>query len=326
VGCSWLAASGQLVRPLGTDRPLVSVVIPMFQAASWIRETLATVSDQTYPQIEIIVVDDGSTDGGAEIVTEFAAGSENPVRLIRTTNRGVAAARNTGIEESTGTFVALLDADDLWQPEKLELQVANLNRSSAPMCTCGFEFFDDRTGRRTGVVRVRDGSAALRGWLSLEGNGLALASAALISRSALDELRLFDPEFSVSADLDFALRMSEIGHIDSLPDVLVRYRLHAHQMHRQISGLAGDVALLHDRVFAGGERRAFERRCRANLAAHIGYSHLRNGHVDLALPSLWRSVRHDPRRVFTLPVRAVVRRLGRRARLWTSGRSTGWTS
>ena len=98
---------------LGDDRPLVSVVIPMFQAASWIRETLASVSDQTYPQIEIIVVDDGSTDGGAEIVTEFAAGSESPVRLIRTTNRGVASARNTGIEESTGTFVALLDADDV---------------------------------------------------------------------------------------------------------------------------------------------------------------------------------------------------------------------
>ena len=314
------------MRPLGDDRPLVSVVIPMFQAASWIDKTLATVSDQTYPHFEIIVVDDGSTDRGAEIVAEFAAGSEKPVQLLQTTNSGVAAARNIGIEESTGTFIALLDADDLWHPRKLELQVASLEHSGAPMCTCGFEYFDDRTGRRTGLVRVRDGSAALRGWMSLEGNGLALASAALISRPALDELRLFDPEFSVSADLDFALRIADVGHIDSLPQVLVRYRLHAQQMHRQIGGLASDVHLLYDRVFAGGESPSFERRCRANLSAHIGYLYLRRGQVKLAFPNLWRSIRHDPRRVFTLPVRALFRRLGRRTRLWGSGRSSGWTS
>ena len=107
------------MRPLGDDRPLVSVVIPMFQAASWIDKTLATVSDQTYPHFEIIVVDDGSTDRGAEIVAGFAAGSEKPVQLLQTTNSGVAAARNIGIEESTGTFIALLDADDLWHPRKL---------------------------------------------------------------------------------------------------------------------------------------------------------------------------------------------------------------
>jgi glycosyltransferase involved in cell wall biosynthesis len=303
-------------------RPLVSVVIPMFQSEAWIGATLATVEAQTYSLVETIVVDDGSTDQGPAVVAEFASSCERPVRLIRTTNRGVAAARNTGITESDGDFVALLDADDLWGPRKLELQVAKLGDSGAPMCTCGYEFFDDRTGRRTGVVRVEDGSSALRGWLSLEGNGLALASAALISRPVLDELKLFDPEFSVSADLEFALRIAELGHLDSIPETLVRYRLHPRQMHRQVSGLAGDVDLLYDRVFAKKQDPSFERRCRANFAAHLGFSHLLRGRVDLALPYLWQSLCRDPRRIFTLPIRAIVRRLDRRLQLCASGRST----
>jgi Tfp pilus assembly protein PilF len=86
------------------------------------------------------------------------------------------------------------------------------------------------------------------------------------------------------------------------------------------------VHRLYDRVFAGGESPSFERRCRANLSAHIGYLYLQRGQVKLAFPNLWRSIRHDPRRVFTLPVRALFRRLGRRTRLWGSGRSSGWTS
>ena len=322
VGSSWMAAPGQSVTSNQVERPIVSVVIPMFQSAEWIRATLATVEAQTYPLVETIVVDDGSTDQGPAFVAQFASSCERPVRLIRTTNRGVAAARNAGIVEADGDFVALLDADDLWEPRKLELQVAKLEASGAPMCTCGFEFFDDRTGRITGVVRVGDGSSALRGWLSLEGNGLALASAALISRPILDELQLFDPEFSISADIEFAFRIAELGHLDSVPETLVRYRLHPGQMHRQVRGLAGDVDLLYDRVFAKKQDPSFERRCRANLAAHLGFSYLLRGRVDVGLSYLWRSLRCDPRRIFTLPVRAIVRRLNRRLQLHASGLST----
>jgi glycosyltransferase involved in cell wall biosynthesis len=273
-----------------SDRPLVSVVIPMHQAESWITDTLASVDSQTYPRVETIVVDDGSWDRGAGLVSVFAESVERPVRLVRTTNCGVAAARNLGIAESNGAYVALLDADDLWHPSKLEYQVAQLEESGSPMCTCGYEFFDDRTKRRIGVVRVDDGSAALRGWLALEGNGLALASTALIRREALDDLCRFDSTFSISAGLDFALRVGETGHIDSLPEVLVGYRVHPGQMHRQISGLVGDMSPLYDRVFSDGGEPSFERRCRANLAVHIGLSQLLRGRVASAVRHLGRSV------------------------------------
>ena len=301
------------------DSVLVSVVIPMFQAEAWIVETLESVVSQTHPWVEAIVVDDGSLDRGADLVSVFAESTDRPIRLIRTANQGVAAARNLGIAESNGTYVALLDADDLWHPSKLEYQVAQLEESGSPMCTCGYEFFDDRTKRRIGVVRVDDGSAALRGWLALEGNGLALASTALIRRQVLNELLQFDSLFSISADLDFALRVGERGHLDALPEVLVGYRVHPGQMHRQISGLAGEVSTLYDWVFADGGNRSFERRCRANLAVHIGLSQLRRGRLGSAMHHLVRSVRWDPRRIVTLPLRAFVRRSGRRLRAVFAG-------
>ncbi len=302
-----------------SDRPLVSVVIPMFQAEAWILDTLASVDSQTHQWIETIVVDDGSSDRGAGLVSVFAESADRPVRLVRTANQGVAAARNLGIAESSGAYVALLDADDLWHPAKLELQVAQLERSGSPMCTCGYEFFDDRTRRRIGVVRFDDGSAALRGWLALEGNGLALASTALIRREALDDLLRFDSLFSISADLYFALRVGETGHIDALPEVLVGYRVHPGQIHRQISGLAGEMSTLYDSVFADGGDPSFERRCRANLAVHLGLSQLLKGRFGSALGHLGRSVRWDPRRIVTLPLRAFVRRSGRRLRVLFAG-------
>ncbi len=301
--------------------PLVSVVIPMYQAEAWIADTLASVAAQTHPRVETIVVDDGSSDRGADLVSVFCGSAERSVRLFRTTNNGVAAARNLGIAESNGVYVALLDADDLWHPTKLESQVAQLERSGSPMCVCGYEFIDDRTGRRIEVVRVEDGSLALRGWLALEGNGLALASTALIRRQALDDLQHFDPTFSISADLDFALRVDEIGHLDSLPEVLVGYRAHSGQMHRQIHVLAGDMSAVFDRVFYDGGDPSFERRCRANLAVHIGLAQLLRGRVGAAVRHLGQAMRWDPRRIVTLPLRAIVRRLGRRLRALFAGAS-----
>ena len=308
------------MNELSTGGPLVSVVIPMYQAGAWIMETLESVASQTHPWVETIVVDGGSLDRGADLVSVFAESAERPVRLVRTTNKGVAAARNLGIAESSGAYVALLDTDDLWHPAKLELQVAQLERSGSPMCTCGYEFFDNRTRRRIGVVRFDDGSAALRGWLALEGNGLALASMALIRREALDDLRRFDSTFSISADLDFALRVGETGHIDAIHAVLVGYRVHPGQMHRQISGLAGDMSALYDRVFSDGGEPSFERRCRANLAVHIGLSQLLRGWVASAVchlgrsgwswtqlrkadsrPSVWRTCTRLPRNRATRP-------------------------
>ncbi|NEK55550.1 glycosyltransferase, partial [Rhizobium leguminosarum] len=108
-------------------QPLVSVVIPAFNASRYIERTLRSAGRQTYRNLEIIVVNDGSTDDTAKVVEKMAL-ADPRIRMLSTANRGVAAARNTGIQESTGRFVAFLDADDLWHQTKIEKQVNALNR------------------------------------------------------------------------------------------------------------------------------------------------------------------------------------------------------
>jgi len=117
---------GASSRPVLASRPdLVSVVVPMFNGAPTIQRTLSSALNQTWPAIEIVVVDDGSTDDGARVVEKFAA-HDKRVRLLRQENAGVAAARNAGASAATGRYLAFLDADDLWAPEKIELQMRAL--------------------------------------------------------------------------------------------------------------------------------------------------------------------------------------------------------
>jgi glycosyltransferase involved in cell wall biosynthesis len=110
-----------------SEPDLVTVIIPAFNAARTIDETLRSVRSQTHRRLEILVVDDGSVDATAEIVRSHAA-EDRRIRLIQQPNLGVAAARNRAIAEATSDYVAPIDADDLWRPDKIEKQLARLHR------------------------------------------------------------------------------------------------------------------------------------------------------------------------------------------------------
>src|SRR5713101_9096613 len=107
----------------------ISVLIPAYNAAPYLKEAIESALSQSYAPHEIIVVDDGSTDGTADIARSF--GSQ--VRLLQHANRGVAASRNRGIEEATGDWIALLDADDLFLPDKLLLQVRAVDHNPSAL-------------------------------------------------------------------------------------------------------------------------------------------------------------------------------------------------
>lgn len=109
---------------------LVSVVIPAFNAQRWIAATLSSAAAQTHTNLQIVVVDDGSTDRTSEIASEFAL-NDSRVLLKRQKNQGVAAARNAGIDAADGDYIAFLDADDIWAPQKIELQLAALETAGS---------------------------------------------------------------------------------------------------------------------------------------------------------------------------------------------------
>ncbi|MDX2098790.1 MAG: glycosyltransferase family 2 protein, partial [Leptolyngbyaceae cyanobacterium bins.59] len=106
--------------------PKVSVVLPVYNVQSYIQQTVTSVLNQTYSDFELLIVDDGSTDRSIEFCRQC---TDPRLRILSQQNRGLAGARNTGIRHATGEYIALLDGDDLWHPEKLERHVQHLDRT-----------------------------------------------------------------------------------------------------------------------------------------------------------------------------------------------------
>lgn len=303
--------------PEGSGRagtPLVSVVIPAYQAERYIADAVDSVLAQTYPAVECIVVDDGSTDGTAQRVRSFG----EHVRLVRQPNAGVAAARNAGIAVARGELVALLDADDVWAADKLERQVVAWRRR--PRCglvLCGYAMVVDGT-RTIGVVLPHEPAEMIRSWFCLEGNGPLLPSTGLIPRSVLDEVGGFDERLSTSVDLAMAWTILRRYDVVGLTEVLVEYRIHPGQMHRSVPLLEHDMRLLYDVVLVGADPSTvrLRRRCNANLDIHLGLAKLRRGDAGAALSLLAHGGRLQPWRLAALPAAVLRRRAMRRLAAW----------
>ena len=123
---------------------LVSIITPCYNGAEYVRETIESVISQTYPEWEMIVVDDGSKDHSADIVREYEA-RDSRIRLVQQKNAGSAAARNNGIRRAEGQYIALLDADDLWHPDFLEKQLAYMKKHDAVIVYCSYRRIDERS-------------------------------------------------------------------------------------------------------------------------------------------------------------------------------------
>ena len=131
---------------------MVSIVVPVYNAANYIEKTIEMVCRQTYKDWELILVDDASRDNSVQVIEEYIKNQGKRIRLIRKkVNQGAAEARNTGIDASSGRFIAFLDADDVWMPNKLEEQVAYMERTGAAFCFHAYEFGDENA-RPTGKI------------------------------------------------------------------------------------------------------------------------------------------------------------------------------
>lgn len=123
---------------LRTEAPLVSVVMPAYNAEAYIKMAIGSVLSQTMPDLELLVVEDGSSDSTAQIVGEMAKSDERIRLIYNKQNMGTAKTRNRGMELSRGRYVALLDSDDLWHPTKLEKQLALMEREKVDLCYCSY--------------------------------------------------------------------------------------------------------------------------------------------------------------------------------------------
>ncbi len=134
---------------------MVSIVVPVYNASNYIEKTIEMVCRQTYKDWELILVDDASRDESAQVIENYIKNQGKRIRLIRKkVNQGAAEARNTGIDASSGRYIAFLDADDVWNPEKLEKQVAYMERTGAAFCFHAYEFGDENANPTGKIVHV----------------------------------------------------------------------------------------------------------------------------------------------------------------------------
>jgi glycosyltransferase involved in cell wall biosynthesis len=220
---------------LNSRPPLVSVIVPAYQAAWSIRDTLRSIAAQTYPHLEVIVVDDGSTDGTAEIVQSFAL-HDPRIRLLRQANGGVASARNRGVREAKGFFVAPIDADDLWAPTNLQRQMEALLAAGleASMSFAETAYVDLRgrrlpAGAQVGPEPRVDFEGLLR--RNLVGNG----SAAVMRRSLVLLAGGYDESLHArgaqgAEDWKLTLKLATLGRVVMVRERLVYYRVNPNGM------------------------------------------------------------------------------------------------
>ena len=211
-----------------------SVIIPAYNAERYLADAIESALAQTAPASEILVIDDGSTDGTVSIAHKFGS----PVRCVTQTNSGVAAARNRGIRESTGRYVAFLDADDAWMPEKLERQLqamtaTGLRAAHAALLVVddGLQpLFDNRDGHVGGTLEN----------LLMIGNVVGTPSTVICERAIFADIGGFDPTFSLCADWEMWIRIATVTSFAFVDSPLVRYRLHGDNMSLNVALLESD--------------------------------------------------------------------------------------
>lgn len=234
--------------------PAVSVLVPLYQSEPWIAAALDSALAQTMSDFEVIVVDDGSTDGGSELAREYAE-RDTRVRYLRQQNAGLPGARNTGLSVAKGEYVAFLDADDLWLPDKLERQLAAAG--DGVLYGDAYVMYDegDPTSERLSEI-----VSPARGDIfdTLVRYNAVPVLTALLPRALIERFGRFDATQRQVEDWDLWLRMSASGvQFDYLPEPVAIYRARSTSLSRNVIVVSSYRvrALRKVRPLVSGERR-----------------------------------------------------------------------
>ena len=205
---------------------LISCIVPVYNGERYLSEALQSIFAQSYRPLEVIVVDDGSTDNTPQVVARF----KNCIRYLEQSNKGPSATRNLGVSAARGDFVAFLDPDDLWHPEKLARQMARFEaRPELDLCVAHVQLF--------WVPELREEAARLRNQARLNTVPGYTTGTLLTSRTFFDTVGEFDASFWFGDATDWFLRAADGGAVmELLPDVLLYHRMHTTNLtRRQIS-------------------------------------------------------------------------------------------
>lgn len=275
-------------------KPRISIIIPVYNVAPWLAFTLQTVQAQTFTDWECVVIDDGSTDATASIVTDFACG-DSRIRLLQQANAGVSAARNRGLDEARGTYIAFLDGDDLWRPHTLATLLAPFERDTSTdfVWAKGLRF-DSASGQaRPSPLRHWEQCPVF--WHNLLIVNFLQFGGFMLRATAVQGLR-FDTSLAICEDRDWLLRVLKGCTVVHIPELVHYYRQREGSAVRDTQGFLRDEAVLMERHLADPDLPLWlVRRARSALAFHAAVLLAKvTGQRQAAVRQLFRAVWLDP--------------------------------
>jgi len=276
--------------------PRVSVVIPAWNAARTLPETLASVFGQSFADYEVLVVDDGSTDGTADLLRDYG----DRVRVLVKPNEGrPSTTRNLGVRAARGELIAFLDADDRWQPEKLARQVALFDRNPALGLAYSGATVIDGDGRPVRVLRC---AAAGRGraYGLLSTRNFIVGSSAMVRRAAIESAGYYDESLTSAENWDLWIRIARDWEIDFVPEPLTDYRVHAGNRSARVALRERNIFRILEKNHDPADRSPEARARRRDAYFNAYYTTLGRGHFERlemgeAARAFWRAFRLKPR-------------------------------
>lgn len=229
--------------------PKVSVVIPAYNTLAYLPQSLASALGQTFTDFDVLIVNDGSTDA----IEAWAAQLTDPrVRLVTQANQGLPGARNTGITDTEGEYIAFLDGDDLWKPDKLAKQVALLDsRPEVGLVHTSVSFIDARGDAISSPVAAHGDGDVYREFLTFnEFYMVRCGSTPLVRRACFGKVGLFDPSLKFAEDWEMWTRVAAHYHVATIAENLVLYRQHASNLTKNYAIMTPHFTKIIERAFA----------------------------------------------------------------------------
>lgn len=208
-----------------TERPLVSVIMGVYNAERYLDQAVTSILLQEYLNLEFVIIDDGSTDESYQVLKRYAA-MDSRIHLMRQSNRGPAAARNQGIRTAKGKYIAIMDADDVSEPNRLSKQLLFLEQHPGCVAVGSRLTMIDPDGESIAVEMDRPTGHEGILKIMLTGLGGIPNPAAMIRSADLKQVGGYDEAYPAAEDLDLWFRLSDLGELANLPEALHQYRLH----------------------------------------------------------------------------------------------------
>ena len=208
-----------------SDRPTLSVLMPVYNGARYLAEAVESIRAQTFGDFEFIAVDDGSSDRSLPLLQHLAQ-SDSRIRIVSRPNTGIVGALNDGLAVARGEFVARMDADDLAASTRFEKQLAALRKDAECVAIGSAVMFTDPKGRPLKAYRPPLSHEEIEAELARGNGGALIHPAVLFRREALAQCGGYRSQYNYIEDLDLYVRLLDVGKLANLPDILLHYRQH----------------------------------------------------------------------------------------------------